>query len=128
MSASYIATILDRPNLYVVRVRRTTSDAIYSEKQEPALQVLTPIPPGARVLVVDDIVGTGVTARLVTEHLETLGVRQLRFAALARNAKAATFTPDFCPLEVDNWVVFPWEPHEGQRSTPLPSLHKAACE
>ncbi|MGH3694982.1 MAG: phosphoribosyltransferase [Pseudonocardiaceae bacterium] len=63
---------------------------------------------GARVLLVDDICGTGSTYRAVVPWLAThLAPAAVRTAALCRS-KAATFTPDTWVWDTLDWVVFPW--------------------
>jgi hypoxanthine phosphoribosyltransferase len=110
VAGGYLATVLDLPKLHVVRVRRTTSDDRYADKQPAVLDVVAPatLGPDSTVLVVDDIVGTGATAELVERHLAEYGVQEVRTAALVRNHRSA-FQPRYCPLVVDDWVVFPWE-------------------
>jgi uncharacterized protein len=119
IGAAYFATVLDVRDIHVVRVRRTLNDSPFAEKTSPALEVVAPAPVGSRVLVVDDIVGTGATAEVVVRYLGKLGATDIRVAALARNHLAA-FTVDYCPLEVDGWVVFPWESATPDRSSLMP--------
>ena len=72
--------------------------------QEAALELV----PEDRLLVVDDIVGTGATAEVVLDALRPR-CREVRLAALVRNHLA----PDlayYCAATIDDWIVFPWEP------------------
>ncbi|MFC5099192.1 phosphoribosyltransferase family protein [Kibdelosporangium philippinense] len=63
---------------------------------------------GARVLLVDDICGTGSTYRAVIPWLAThLAPAAVRAAALCRS-KASAFTPDTWVWDTLDWVVFPW--------------------
>jgi uncharacterized protein len=117
VAASYLAAVLGAPRMAAVRVMRTTSDDRYAAKQHP---VIEPFGDGRltaddRVLVVDDIVGTGVTAELVRGHVAAAGVTETRFATLVRNHLTTTAV-DFEGFVADDWVVFPWE--EGWRSRP----------
>ncbi|MEV3874166.1 phosphoribosyltransferase family protein [Streptomyces sp. NPDC049906] len=111
-AASHLTCVLDVPVLHTVRVRRTESDARYAAKLAPRLESaeLPGVGPGTKVLVVDDVVGTGATADLVRDHLLGLGVdpSDLRFAALVRNHRSG-YRPDHCPAVIDDWIVFPWE-------------------
>ncbi|MFE6101429.1 phosphoribosyltransferase [Streptomyces laurentii] len=126
-AASYLTCVLDAPVLRTVRVRRTRDDGQYAAKQAPELEAaeLPGVGAGTKVLVVDDIVGTGATAEAVRAHLLGLGVaeRDLRFAALVRNHRA-DYRPDHCPAVIDDWIVFPWEEGWGRtagaRPLPLP--------
>lgn len=116
-AASYLACALDVPVLHTVRVRRTRGDSQYAAKQPPRLESgeLPGVKPGTKILIVDDIVGTGATAELVREHLATMGVAEpdIRFAALVRNHRSS-YRPDYCPAVADDWIVFPWEPGWGR--------------
>ncbi|HWS35797.1 MAG TPA: phosphoribosyltransferase family protein [Actinoplanes sp.] len=109
-AAAYLATVLDVPSTHTVRVRRTESDDRYAAKQAPVLEVVSParIGPEDRVLIVDDIVGTGATEKVVREHLSDLGAGQVRSVALVRNHRSPLI-PDYCPVVLDDWIVFPWE-------------------
>lgn len=62
----------------------------------------------ARILLVDDICGTGATYRAVLPWLANhLAPAALRTAALCRS-EASTFTPDIWVWDTLDWVVFPW--------------------
>jgi hypoxanthine phosphoribosyltransferase len=109
--AGHLACALDIPTVRTVRARRTSTDDQYSPKQPPQLDsALSGIGPGASVLIVDDIVGTGATAEMVHDHVLASGVAEAdtRFAALVRNHRAS-FRPDYCPGIADDWIIFPWE-------------------
>jgi len=63
---------------------------------------------GARLLVVDDICGTGATHRAVLAWLCLhLATHHVRTAALCRS-RASDFTPDIWVWDTLDWVVFPW--------------------
>ncbi|UJW28782.1 phosphoribosyltransferase domain-containing protein [Saccharothrix sp. AJ9571] len=63
---------------------------------------------GARVLLVDDICGTGSTYHAAIPWLAThLAPAAVRTAALCRS-KASAFTPDTWVWDTLDWVVFPW--------------------
>ena len=107
--AGYLALALDVACLDVVRVRRTVDDEVYARKQAPQLWDSGTDRRGARrILIVDDIVGTGATAQLVDRHLRETSPADIRFAALLHNPRSA-YHPGYRALEVDDWVVFPWE-------------------
>ena len=92
---------------------------------------------GARVLLVDDICGTGSTYRAAVPWLAAqLAPAAVRTAALCRS-KAAAFTPDTWIWDMLDWVVFPWnEPVQtsedlivpaGPRVHPAPGPAPAHC-
>ncbi|WP_405709700.1 MULTISPECIES: phosphoribosyltransferase [unclassified Streptomyces] len=111
-AGGYLTCALDVPVMHTVRVRRTADDSRYAAKQRPVVDTSGPLglAPGDKVLVVDDIVGTGATADAVLEFLDAAGVTpgDVRFAAVVRNHRSG-YVPDHCPAVVDDWIVFPWE-------------------
>ncbi len=111
-AAGYLCCALDVPVMHTIRVRRTRGDERYAAKQRPVIDTDGPlrVGPGDRVLVVDDIVGTGATAEAVREHLRSAGVADdgVRLAAVVRNHQSQ-YLPDYCPAVIDDWIVFPWE-------------------
>lgn len=123
--AGYLALALDVPRLDVVRVRRTIDDGVYAAKQAPQLM---DVGVGRslqadRILIVDDIVGTGATARLVDDHVRTNAATDVRLAALVHNPRSS-YQPTYIGCQVDDWIVFPWEPNAGTtvgRSLELPA-------
>ncbi|MFD0412355.1 phosphoribosyltransferase [Streptomyces sp. NPDC127108] len=110
--AGHLTCALDVPATYVVRVRRTTDDSRYATKTPPVVDSAAPLPLGAgrRLLVVDDIVGTGETATVILDYLEAAGLAadDVRFAAVVRNHRSA-YVPEYCAAVIDDWIVFPWE-------------------
>ncbi|MCX5008338.1 phosphoribosyltransferase family protein [Streptomyces sp. NBC_00638] len=111
-AAGYLTCALDAPVMHTVRVRRTADDSRYAAKQQPVVEASAglALKPGDKILVVDDIVGTGATADVVLAFLAEQGIAgdDVRFAAVVRNHLSA-YVPDFCPAVIDDWIVFPWE-------------------
>lgn len=77
-------------------------------------------PAGQRVLLVDDICGSGSTLTAVTGVLAEAGTAGLTTAVLCRNAGAAV-NPDLWIWDVTDWVVFPWERPTTRSTQPLPT-------
>jgi uncharacterized protein len=74
--------------------------------------------PGARLLVVDDICGTGATLAAVTAQLsEQCAPASVRTAVLCRNAAT-----DVWVWRLRDWVVFPWESLPAGRDEPTEAL------
>lgn len=98
--------------IHPVRVRRTVSTDIYSPKTSPALEAWDSWNPdalcGKRVLVVDDVVGTGETMHFVSRMLRQANVERIVECSLVCNLKVQS-QPEFTAFVVDDWVVFPWE-------------------
>jgi hypoxanthine phosphoribosyltransferase len=77
------------------------------------------LPVQARVLLVDDICGSGATMQTVAAVIRgVLRPRLLRTAVLCRNA-GATYTPDTWVWDVADWTCFPWEDDPGQPTETL---------
>lgn len=70
---------------------------------------------GLRVLVVDDVSDTGTSLRVAREHIAERGVFEVRVATL-HIKPWTTFKPDYYAVEVDAWIVYPWEPLETMRA------------
>ncbi|MFB8241657.1 phosphoribosyltransferase [Kitasatospora purpeofusca] len=120
----------------IVQARHNTSDAprlqasghVEVHSDGDALAGLTA---GCRLLVVDDICGSGSTLRAVGPWLTgLLRPASLRTAVLCRN-RGADFTPDTWGWSVADWVRFPWEGPVDGPTEPLPPLsglsHRAAA-
>ena len=73
---------------------------------------------GRRVLLADDICGTGATLTAVLERLQALHPAEVRTVVLCRS-EAAAFTPDAWVWDTRDWVVFPWNDPAGQPTEKL---------
>ncbi|HWV39012.1 MAG TPA: phosphoribosyltransferase [Vulgatibacter sp.] len=99
-----IASALNVP-FFPVRIHSRSRD-----KGAHALGASTTMPAdvaGRRVLVVDDIAGTGASLGLAREAALAGGAIEVRTAAISR--RESGFLPDFWELETDDLVVFPWD-------------------
>jgi hypoxanthine phosphoribosyltransferase len=108
---------LDAPCLAVI-AKHNPTDAHYTQATGRVSLDLTPLMNTlngrqlhGNVVLVDDICGSGATYRAVLEslapHLDHSA--RVRTLCLCRNT-AAGFTPDLWIWDVDDWVLFPWEP------------------
>lgn len=107
--AAVIAAHLDVP-IRSVRARHNPTDAPYTQATGEVTCDTGSVPVGClhgRVLLVDDICGTGATLRAVAGALAAPGLRLIS-CVLCLNA-GARVTPDLWVWEVRDWVVFPWE-------------------
>lgn len=125
--ATDIATLLGVP-AWSVTARHNTNDHPYQPATGRVHVDLTDLDNRARgrVLLVDDIAGSGATLDTVSRALrQHSDVTRAITAVLCRN-QGATTTPDLWVWTVADWVVFPWEnPHLRQGSTPLPAPETA---
>jgi hypoxanthine phosphoribosyltransferase len=102
----------------VVDVKRTTSDKVNSNKI-PA-KILSPIDKNKimnrKVLIVDDIIGSGETLNVLEKSINNLHPADLRKAILVKNEDnfvksvlKETIKIDYLGATVHGWVIFPWE-------------------
>lgn len=107
--ATSLAAELKVDNVQVVSVARTVDDRVYAPKERPVLRSRSfERLDGHRVLVAEDIVGTGETWRFVDALVRAAGAVSCECAALANSVHAAP-APRFAGRLTDEWVVFPWE-------------------
>lgn len=65
---------------------------------------------GKKILLVDEIADTGETFKVVSSILkERCGATHIKTAAIVVNTTRCKTVPDFSVLNVDKWVVFPWD-------------------
>lgn len=65
---------------------------------------------GKKVLLIDEVSETGQTLEYMASLLkEKYQLSELRTATLVVNIKESKFHPDYCSLEAEEWLVFPWE-------------------
>lgn len=109
--ARLLADYLGLP-VYYVRAKHNSSDHIRSAPLSSVRVHLTDIarvPDGRRILLVDDICGTGKTLTSVSAYLRDMRhVTVLNTVTLCRNA-GSQISPDLSVWTVRDWVVFPWE-------------------
>jgi len=95
-----------------IRVRRTASHALYSDKIPPEITTWFTGGPDAirdkRILIVDDVNGSGATLRSVRTFVQQAGARSAVACVLASNTRSDD-REAYSAFEVDDWVVFPWE-------------------
>jgi hypoxanthine phosphoribosyltransferase len=74
------------------------------------------------VLIVDDVVDTGLTLQLVIDELRRYGAREIKTLALYVKPWTMIY-PDYYYEETSKWVMFPWEIVETLKSINLGSEH-----
>ncbi|WP_344920266.1 phosphoribosyltransferase [Streptosporangium oxazolinicum] len=108
--AHRLGILLDVP-ARIVRAQHNTDDTV--GLADTGRVVVDPIDLGTdcdprRILLVDDICGSGATMDAVTRALGAVVTGSIRTAVLCRNLGAAR-DPDLWIWDVADWVVFPWE-------------------
>jgi hypothetical protein len=73
-------------------------------------------PLGERILLLDDLVDTGLTMKAVYDHLfEKDEVKVLQTGVLYKKPKTI-FQPAYWVKETSKWIIFPYEKHEFLRA------------
>jgi len=102
----------------VVDIKRTLSDEINSSKVSPLLLDSLPIEriSGKKVLIIDDIVGTGETLSLLIQKINTCNPKEIKSVIIVQNdnnfEKSSLYNnlkPNYLGARVRGWVIFPWE-------------------
>ncbi|MGQ0485953.1 MAG: xanthine phosphoribosyltransferase [Hyphomicrobiales bacterium] len=108
-----------------IRVVETVCVSSYDYDKQGQISVLKPVGPslgkdgGARVLIVDDLVDTGATARVVREMLPKAHFATV-YAKPAGRPMVDTFITE---VSQDTWIYLPWDmglqftPPIGEKST-----------
>jgi len=93
----------------IITIQAKFYTGIAQTHDEPIIiQPLTVNLSGKKILIVDDIADTGKSLKIVIEHLESLGITEIKTATLYLNNRSV-IKPDFYEEITDKWVVFPWE-------------------
>jgi hypoxanthine phosphoribosyltransferase len=103
---SLVAHVL-RIDVHPVRVSRRVNDVVVYQEPRWILE-----PPSTiadhRVLIVDEICGSGKTLSMVKQRAEALGARQVKTAVLYAHTWGVS-TPDAIGLITDALVLNPWD-------------------
>lgn len=82
------------------------------EREPTVLQPLSVDVTGERLLVFEDIVDTGATLEFITSLLlDQYDAAEVTVAALVSKSWASV-QPDFCAVELDTWIIYPYEIRE----------------
>lgn len=105
-----LSDLLDNPNVAVIGVEYYTD--VYKTREMPRItQPLTVDVKGKRVLLIDDIADSGMSLKLVEEHLREVGAADIKVCTLYHKPWSVVM-PDFYVRETDAWVCFPHEIYE----------------
>lgn len=124
--ATVLAHFAGVKNIQIINVRRSKTDDIMPEWQEPEISENNNINvTEKKVLVIDDIIGTGKSMNKVREFLRLKGASEFKFTALVINKNRFRDTaPDFVAREVTDWIIFPWEVNIPYRGVNVSNLQK----
>ena len=91
---------------FPVRITRRSRDR--SDVNKPQLSGEMPRElKGRRVLIVDDVAASGDTLELASALARKVGARDVKTAVMV--ARPEGFSPDFCALSTQSFIVFPWD-------------------
>jgi hypoxanthine phosphoribosyltransferase len=94
-------------DVYPVRASRRIRDVV--RFRHPRWLVAPPsVVKGRRVLIVDEICGSGETIRLVKKKVEAMGARAVKSAVLYAHTRE-TSLPDYIGLITDALLLNPWD-------------------
>lgn len=99
-----IANALGCP-FFAVRLHRRSRD--HGHRSPEASETLPDDANGKRILIVDDIAGTGTTLQLAVEIAREAGCLEARTATLI--VREGGYRPDWFGVETGDLVVFPWD-------------------
>jgi hypoxanthine phosphoribosyltransferase len=102
-------------NINLANVTAEFYVGITETRHEPSITqpVSAPVV-GKTILVVDDLVDTGKSLRLVNAHLKSQGSFEIRVATIYYKPWSI-IVPHYFEKETRRWIVFPWEQKETVR-------------
>jgi hypoxanthine phosphoribosyltransferase len=110
--ASMIAYVLGNKQLYVIKVdfSKVQKDGKDQELNDRPIitQELTKDITGLKVLVVDEMVVSGSTLKLVKAYMDIKGPAEVKYCVLYKQPWAE-FTPDYFGREIKKWPLYPWK-------------------
>lgn len=106
----YAADLVREINVPVKIGFMTTSSYGHGEETSGRVQVVNDIPDnieGYDVLVVDDIVDTGITMQFVLEHVKSLGAKSVKSCVLLDKPerRKVDIAPDYCCFQIPDVFV-----------------------
>jgi hypoxanthine phosphoribosyltransferase len=101
---SALSTALGKP-FHPVRILGRTRDPLTGRM--PKLMAMPREVKGARILLVDDVIASGMTLRRAIDVARKAGARQIRTATLLSRDQGAS--PDWTVLVMEGPLVFPWD-------------------
>lgn len=101
---SALASALGKP-FHPVRILGRSRDPLTGRM--PKIMAMPRLVKGARILLVDDVVASGLTMGRAIESAKKAGARRIRTAALLCRDQGAT--PDWTVLVMEGPLVFPWD-------------------
>jgi hypoxanthine phosphoribosyltransferase len=93
--------------IYPVRISRRVNDVVQFKSPQWLVEP-PPLVKGHRILVVDEICGSGETLTMVRKKAESLGVKEVRSAVMYAHTWGVSL-PDYIGLVTDALLLNPWD-------------------
>ena len=105
--AYYIASKINISKFYTIRLKS------YNEMKQNEIEIIQEPPwekmKGKKVLVIDDLIDQGNTAKFVMNLLKIHQIENYKFAVLADKQKNPNIKPDYFIKHIKKWILFFWE-------------------
>ncbi|MHA1718364.1 MAG: phosphoribosyltransferase [Promethearchaeota archaeon] len=105
--AYYIATNLNISKFYTIRLKS------YINMEQNTMEIIQEPPwekmRDKKVLLIDDLVDNGITAKYLFNLLRIHEIKDFKFAVLVNKQKDPTLKPDYFVRTSDKWISFFWE-------------------
>jgi uncharacterized protein len=122
--ARVLSDLLDNPNL--ANVRSESYTGIGRAADQPILtQEVSMDVKGKKVLLVDEIVDSGQSLKLIIDHINQQGASEVKTATLYYKP-SSIIKPDYYEKETSKWIIFPWETKEALKE--IYKIHKDNAE
>jgi hypothetical protein len=120
--ASLISYTLGNKELYVIKIDFSKTQKVCCRQQDmrhkPKIsQELSKDIEGLKVLVVDEMVVSGETLKLVSDYLQMKDPKEVKYCVLYKQPWTQ-FNPDYYGEEVKAWPIFPWKSLRNNISDP----------
>lgn len=110
--ASLISYVLGNKQLYVIKVdfSKVQKDGKDQELNDRPMitQELSKDIHGLKVLVVDEMVVSGSTLKLVKSYMDIKGPAEVKYCVLYKQPWSE-FVPDYFGREITEWPLYPWK-------------------
>ena len=110
--ASMIAYALGNKQLFVIKVDFSKNQKSGKDQElndRPIItQELSKDIQGMKVLVVDEMVVSGSTLKLVADYMKIKNPAEVKYAVLYKQPWSE-FKPDYAGLEIKEWPLYPWK-------------------
>ena len=107
----FLADYLNISNIFIIGIRLYKEVEEIGEKLEITQDVDEESIKGKKVLIVDDLVDTGISMLGVIEHLRKKGTSEIRTAVL-HYKPWSKIKPDYFIEETDKWIIYAKEIRE----------------